>query len=424
MCIFAVTCGSLLTEDLMTVFISYARANVTAAGQLHDDVERCHREVWLDQELTGGQAWWHAILQHIRECDVFVVALSTDWVQSIACDLELRYAIALARPVLPVMVAKIDPRLAPKAIVDAQIVNYLQRSPETTFALRDALDLLPSAPPLPSPLPPEPAPPISYLHDIIVMLNAPSLDPQDQYSLWESLRAVLDDADDDERPELLKLVRRLRKRRDLVPQLCPAIDGALSGPASPQDAPGERTWPPTNPQPYPPRQESSPTTQLPRPTRPAQPPPSRARRRLMWISAATVAFLAPLAIWIGASFANQEDPGVVTPSPSPTEPTSSEVTTPHTPRTSTRSQHVTMPGIVGLTTNAAQQQLAGLGWHGSFKPKTVLVDRKDQDGLILKQAPNPGVKMTGTAPVNVEVGVLKKTSSSPITTTTTAPPTR
>ncbi len=408
----------------MTVFISYARANATAAGQLRDDVERCHREVWLDQELTGGQAWWHAILQHIRECDVFVVALSTDWVQSAACDLELRYAVALARPVLPVMVAKIDPRLAPKAIVDAQIVNYLQRSPETTFALRDALDLLPSAPSLPSPLPAEPAPPISYLHDIIVMLNAPSLDPRDQYGLWERLQGVLDDADDDERPELLKLVRRLRKRRDLVPRLCHAIDGALSGPANP--ASGQQSRPSTNPQFAPARQDLSPPTQLVRPIRPAQPPPSRARRRLIWASAAVVAFLSPLAIWIGASLADQENPGVETPSPSSTEPTSSEIATPTTtrsPRTSTKPQHITMPDIVGLTTDAAQQQLAGLGWHGSFKPKTIQVSGKDQDGIIQKQAPNPGIDMTGTAPVNVEVGVYKPTSPPPIT-TTTGPPIR
>jgi len=42
---------------------------------------------------------------------------------------------------------------------------------DAMFALRDALTTLPPAPSLPSPLLGEPQAPISYLHNIIVMLK-------------------------------------------------------------------------------------------------------------------------------------------------------------------------------------------------------------------------------------------------------------
>jgi len=74
----------------MMVFISYARANQEAADQLRADVERCHRDALVDQELTSGQAWWLAILDHIRRCELFVVVLSPQWIRSKACELELR----------------------------------------------------------------------------------------------------------------------------------------------------------------------------------------------------------------------------------------------------------------------------------------------------------------------------------------------
>ena len=69
----------------MSIFISYARKDRAAAETLRHDLERTRSSVWLDDELTGGQAWWETILGQIRSCDLFVFALSPDSLRSKAC---------------------------------------------------------------------------------------------------------------------------------------------------------------------------------------------------------------------------------------------------------------------------------------------------------------------------------------------------
>ncbi len=382
----------------MTVFISYARANQAVAEQLRGDVERCHREVWVDRELTGGQSWWRTILHHIRNCDVFVVALSPEWVQSRACDLELRYALALRRPVLPVMVAKIDPRLAPPAVADAQILDYLQRSPETTFALRDALDTLPSAPPLPSVPPPEPQAPISYLHNIITALNAPTLDSGNQYWLWEQLQAALGEADDDERAGLLTLVRRLRKRRDLLPQLRSGIDAVLGTEAPP----GERTVPRAHPVVWP-----APT---PRDV------PAVSRRRRTWVGAAAVfvAVVACLAVIGDKGGEWKQHAHAMTTAPPTTAPTVPDTgrpdpADPQTPGSTPPEPTCTMPDLTGFFPDEAEGALRnGAPWRGQFDDsQTAFVSDQEMEGKILDQNPPPNTNMKCDDPVAVILGVLE-----------------
>lgn len=388
----------------MTVFISYARANQDIAAQLRGDVERCHREVWFDRELTGGQEWWRTILHHIRGCDVFMVALSPEWVQSKACDLELRYALLLKRPVLPVMVAKIDPRLAPPAIANAQILDYLRRSPETTFALRDALDTLPNAPPLPLPLPPEPPAPISYLHNVIVALNAPMLEPNTQYWLWQQLQAALHDADEDERVGVLKLVRRLRKRRDLVPQLYPVLDAVL-GAANTPTAPltYSATW--TAPTPLPPRPAYRPPT------------PDRSRQQLgwAWAGVAITVLMVTALVWFAAVVGDDNGSAGETTISETTTTTVDELTnttdddhptletTKKSPTTDLPCEF-TMPDLTGSHTKEAETTLRDKHWIGDIDPRTSNVNEEDDADKILDQYPKPHKEVKCDADVTVTVG--------------------
>jgi len=420
----------------MTVFISYARTNQAAAEQLRADVERCHRDAWVDQELTGGQSWWQAILDHIRRCDVFLVVLSPQWVHSRACVLELRYALALRRPVLPVMVAKVDPRLAPPAVADAQIVSYLQRSAEVVFALRDALDTLPAASPLPSPLPPPPAAPISYLHNLILMLNAPALEPRNQFALWHQLRAVLDETEPDEQAELLDLARRFRRRRDLVPQVRQEIDDLLGPPTSP----GSRSLPPVDaPVWTAPTQRRSvlmpaPPPTLP-PTLPSTPPPPtplpRLHRALLWASAPAAVILVASSVYLAvAAGRDGQDPvgPVSTTTSVPTTATSegrgsggggggntnnggnvvpkgggSEKRTP---------ELITMPSLVGMSADSAIGALQAAGWGGSLSSDETVSDQA-QHGIIVAQHPQAGTEMSVDALVTMTVGVFEPPPEDP-----------
>lgn len=114
-------------------------------------------DAWLDRDLTGGQRWWDHILQSIRDCDTFVVALSSASLESRACQSELQYATALGKPVLPVLVKRdVSDGLMPPALAELQRVDYTQADKAAFAALNRGLTTMPAAPPLPAELPPEP----------------------------------------------------------------------------------------------------------------------------------------------------------------------------------------------------------------------------------------------------------------------------
>ena len=81
----------------MRLFISYSREDVAAVGELEGDLEAAGHAVFRDEELSGGQHWWERLLGEIRECDVFVFALSRTSLTSRPCQLEYGYAHDLGR---------------------------------------------------------------------------------------------------------------------------------------------------------------------------------------------------------------------------------------------------------------------------------------------------------------------------------------
>ena len=82
----------------MTVFVSYSSRDKDVVKSLTQDLQDAEEQVWLDQRLAGGDAWWRAILEQIRGCDVFIFALSQNTIQSKPCQAELRYAQTLVFP--------------------------------------------------------------------------------------------------------------------------------------------------------------------------------------------------------------------------------------------------------------------------------------------------------------------------------------
>ena len=210
----------------MVVFISYSRRDAEIADLLRQDIERAKRPVWIDGELTGGQEWWETILGQIRGCSLFVFALSPDSLRSKPCMAELHYALALGRPLLPVMVRDTSVQLAPPEIGNAQIVDYRQRNADSAFALVNALVAAPPAPELPTPLPPPPLVPMSYMNTYREQVEAEALSYHDQAALYVELRGHLQD--EDGRDAAVSLLRRLRQRRDIVESVGKDIDALLA----------------------------------------------------------------------------------------------------------------------------------------------------------------------------------------------------
>ena len=156
----------------MAIFISYARHDRPAVEVLARDLERTRESVWMDNELTGGQAWWDTILSQIRACDLYVLALSPESLRSRACRLELAYALAVRRPLLPVQINDVAISTAPQAVADTQSWTTGSARRKRVSRWRTPSSTARRPRPCPSPLPAEPAPPMSYMHEFSEQVDA------------------------------------------------------------------------------------------------------------------------------------------------------------------------------------------------------------------------------------------------------------
>jgi hypothetical protein len=197
----------------MTVFLSYAHQDKATATALARDLEELEGSVWLDKSLTGGQRWWDEILQQIRACRLFVLAVSPHSVTSGACLAESAYAMRLERPFLAVRVGKVDLLSAPADIRRLQLVDFVANDADSIRALARAVINAPQPDPLPEVLPDEPPMPESY-RDRFSQLFARELPVADQISACARLKMdVESDQNADEARELLGV---LRDRHDVV----------------------------------------------------------------------------------------------------------------------------------------------------------------------------------------------------------------
>jgi len=218
----------------MAVFISYSRIDQATVNVLARDVEELKGKVWIDRELEGGQAWWDTILGQIRECSLFVFALSPDSLKSRFCQTELRYAVALGRPLLPVMVRDTSVETAPQELRAAQIVDYRNYTAEAMKALVKGLGAVPPAPPLPSTLPLPPPIPGLYGSDLPERVRAAHLDQREQGAIVFELRSYL--RDDDQRGPATDLLRELRQRYDISYAAVEEIDSLIGKPTGTVDS--------------------------------------------------------------------------------------------------------------------------------------------------------------------------------------------
>jgi serine/threonine kinase PknH len=214
----------------MGLFVSYSSRDGAALAKVTAALRRAHMEAWLDEELTGGEAWWNAILEQIRGCEVFIVALSKNYLESKPCQAELRYAQELNRPILPVQIGPLDSmRVNPLASVQA--IDYQNPSIESGIELIAAVHARKAtAVPLPSPLPEPPPVPFAYLMRLDTAIAAPDLTAAEQAQLFSDLKSGLD-TDGNEpsaRRDLIQLLIRLRDRPDITWKIRTDIEKELT----------------------------------------------------------------------------------------------------------------------------------------------------------------------------------------------------
>jgi len=213
----------------LRVFVSYDRGNVKAVKMLAEELEALGHQVWFDQDLTGGHRWWDSILTQIRECDLFVFALTPESVESHACRKELDYAKRLDREILPILMSEeVNVSLLPRCLAEIQYVDYRRQDRQTAFAVIRSINRLPAPVPLPDPLPEAPAAPGSQLGELKERIDsAAELSIEEQiaivFKLKEEIRVGRS------RDEARSLLRRLRERDDLRAKVAREIEGALAG---------------------------------------------------------------------------------------------------------------------------------------------------------------------------------------------------
>ena len=209
------------------IFVSYSRESEAAVRALAQDVEALEHSVWFDHDLSGGKVWWEQILAEIRNCQVFMMALSPDSLRSVACSSEYNYASELGKPILPILIADgVSPNLLPPKLSQIQFVDYRKQDKTGAINLARALKSLPEAKPLPDPLPTPPAVPLSYLGRITEQIDsAASLDHKEQSALVSELRRGA--RDPETAADACKLLERMRKRDDLLARIGDEIDELL-----------------------------------------------------------------------------------------------------------------------------------------------------------------------------------------------------
>jgi hypothetical protein len=211
------------------IFLSYSRADQLPANNLAKDLKELGHDVWLDQDLSGGQAWWDQILARIRASDLFVFVLSSASLYSTACQREYGYAAELRRPILPVLVRDgLSTNVLPPALSQVQFLDFRQRHVEAIIALARSLHSLPTGVPLPDPLPAPPEVPLSYLANLSQQIESPAtLSFAEQSRLvLELKRGLRDPATQQDARDLLG---RLRARRDLLATIAEEMDEMVVG---------------------------------------------------------------------------------------------------------------------------------------------------------------------------------------------------
>jgi DNA-binding beta-propeller fold protein YncE len=226
----------------MKVFISYSSRDGSGIRSLAADLERARIGVWYDLDLGGGESWWVAILEQIRDCSVFLFALSDSALRSKPCRAELDYARALQLPIVPVQVGVVSTyRTDP--IFATQVIDYRDPTRNSGIALISALhDSATRRTALPDPLPETPSIPYEYLLRLGAEIRSSAgLAPAAQAAMVFELRTALGDEDDDDvRTDIRDLLQTLRARQDVTFPIAQEIDTILAGADIPAvSAPGE-----------------------------------------------------------------------------------------------------------------------------------------------------------------------------------------
>lgn len=196
---------------------------------LQDDLAGYGADLWYDQKPRGDVQWWRDITGRIARCDVMVVVVSDAYLRSRACRVELQYALDCVREVVPVALDPVPMALLPRALQEAQVVDYSQSTAGLAQArtcvarlhqMLRAVEVRGARPPK-DPPPPVPEVPLPFGHELSHYVDAPSLTMPEQEAMLAEVRRLAEEDDDG---ALTRTLEVLLDRDDLSWRVRPQLD--------------------------------------------------------------------------------------------------------------------------------------------------------------------------------------------------------
>jgi hypothetical protein len=95
----------------MDVFISYNWGVKKQVKALFDILTSSNYQVWLDEKdlNSGNSALTAELAKGIKQSKVFLSCITNDYCKSNNCNLEVEYASAKKKPMIALMIDRIDP---------------------------------------------------------------------------------------------------------------------------------------------------------------------------------------------------------------------------------------------------------------------------------------------------------------------------
>ena len=88
-----------MNENQYQVFISYARRDVEFGLQLAKDLKSAGFNAWFDQlDIPAGARWDDEVEKALAECEIFLVILTPEAIESGNVKDEIGYAIDAGKP--------------------------------------------------------------------------------------------------------------------------------------------------------------------------------------------------------------------------------------------------------------------------------------------------------------------------------------
>lgn len=213
------------SDSQLRIFLSYAHQDRELVETLHDKLTVAHHDVWFDEELRGGQKWWDEILNTIAESDLVLFVASPDSFRSKACGLEVAYAAATNREIVPIEVHPVQILDGPDAIQEVQVQAFVNPTDDDWIRLTADIVAAPRSGELPDPMPPRPPAPVVDLTSARKIVAQTEISGKEQSDVVAELRGRLPNADETE--AVVAVLENLRTYPYIIESVADEIDELL-----------------------------------------------------------------------------------------------------------------------------------------------------------------------------------------------------